>query len=614
MATNLNLQDYQVVIDGETYSLLETPATDSRLVKSEIDNVLKAIQLDELMGKLQRTGDFINLAYNSTPSKYGDIRASIGNIHDRFGVLCGKCMQEMGAIEDATKSLLPTFNRVFKFLVSGEDEIALQFLGRASSVAKKLGASMSALSGEFDKLADQSAQAMQASEKARGQELRDAEAMKKHAAELEASIAQAEELSKRLEQSRKELEKLYEEARQKTEKAEDRAFALSLVGAILTPIAQAAGAVAGAYASARNPMRMVLPPDPPQNSSEPAAQDKADSDELKQKKEAAETTLNAAKEKEKAAADKLVQEEKKLETARQEVAKADAALKAAGTAEGDDDAKKAAQKALTQAKTAQEESESARDIAQAALDKAKQATADADTRLLQAAKALADCTRKIAEEMKKQGDSYAAIAEGYRQEKLKYLDMLMAKKDKEIEVSANLKKYAVQMKNANDQEMTAEITAKALFNVIAALRQVVAVLRDMTFFWTNMASHCDKLADPSFVVDVQAMQSKSIVFKQEIYTDQQFKTGVVSYIAGWVALGRIAKDYMRASSDIRKKVMEDYGTYLDDDAARAKAKTLGGQLLGDIDTDMDAANDDKKAIETERNETRRQSDGAQKAA
>lgn len=475
MGSNQRIEDYQVVINGENFCLLDTPEADSHLVKSEKQNVLRTLQLGELMARLQRTGDFINLACQSTPEKEGELRASIGNIHDRFGALCGKCMQEMGTMDDATQLLLPSFNRVFRYLLGGEDAIAMVFLARASKVAKNISASMSALSGEFGRLAELSSLTLQASETARGQELRTDGALTRQAAELGARMAQAQELGQRLEQSRKALEQRYRQAHAQTERAEDRSFALSLLGTILTPFAQAAGAVAGAWMSARHPARAFLPPDPPQG--------RSDSGELRQGREA---------------------------------------------------------------------------------------------------------------------------AEGYRQEKLQYLDLLMSKKEQDIALCAQLRQYAAAMQHAGEQEMAAQITAKALFNAVACLRQVAAVLHGMGLFWSQMAGHCDSLADPGFALDVQTAQGLASQFKQDIYADRQFKAEAVTHVAGWVALGCMARDCARAAAGIRSQAMKDHGLCLDDAAARQKARQLGTRLLGDIDTDLGAANDDRQAIEQERNATLRQ--------
>lgn len=610
MADVLNIDDYRVDIDGEQFSLIETPRSGTRMVTAQKAQVLKTLRLDDLVSKLQRTGDFINLAYNSTPAKYGEIRAPIGRIHDRFGVLCGKCMQEMGAIESATQELLPTFNRVFKFLVNGQDSLALVFLARASSVAQKLGASMDVLAREFESLANDSSDVLQTTEKARGTELKNAEELRVRAQDLEARIAEAEELSRRLEQSRKELEKLYEEAKRKTEKAEDRSFALSMVGAVLAPIAQAAGAFAGAFAGSKTPANPQIPPDAPRKTAGADAGAKQDDDALKQEKEKAAKAADAARLKKSDAEAALAAAQKKQTQASAALLQAQAAVDEAKDAEK----KKAAEKDLSSAKLKDTEATQAATRAKDAMTQADKSLSDAEARLATASKALSDYLQNVANGLKTEGDGYAAVAEGYRQEKLKYLDLLMQKKDKEIEVSANLQKYAVEMKNAHAQEMTAELTAKALFNVIAALRQVVGVLRDMTFFWSGMSAHCGRLADPGFAAQVKAMQSESVELKRELYADPDFKKDVVRYVAGWVALGDIANEYMRATSGIRDQVKKDYENYLDDDGARRVASSLGARLLGDIQADMDAANDDKQALAAEKTATQKALETNKKAA
>ncbi|MNW22311.1 hypothetical protein D3C71_2237170 [compost metagenome] len=59
---------------------------------------------------------------------------------------------------------------------------------------------------------------------------------------------------------------------------------------------------------------------------------------------------------------------------------------------------------------------------------------------------------------------------------------------------------------------------------------------------------------------------------------------------------------------------KDYETYLDDDGARRVASSLGARLLGDIQADMDAANDDKQALAAEKTATQKALETNKKAA
>jgi hypothetical protein len=599
MADIKNIDDYKIAIGGENFSLLEIPSVSSELVKMEKKNVLQTIRLDQLVAGLRRTGDFINLAYNSTPAKYGEIRAPIGRIHHRFSVLCGKCTLQMDIIKKATEDLLPNFSRVFKYLVDGRDEMALTFLARASGQAMKLADSMESLVKDFERLADDSADALAISENARGTELKNAQELKTRAQDLEARIAEAEELSKKLAQSRQELEKLYAEAQKKAEKSEDRAFALSLVGAILTPIAQGVGAFAGAYTNARNPGAAIPPDVPPKAPGE-------DGDELTQKKNKAGQALDNAKVAESKSTAVLDSAKQALKVAEDKVAAAASAVKEADEGESRKAAVLKQEKAQADLLAVKQDLESAESASKSDGEK----TQAAKTAFANASKALSEHLEKLGGKLGQEGRSYESVAEGYRQEKLKYLDLLMQKKDKEIEVSANLQKYAVEMKNAHAQEMTAELTAKALFNVIAALKQVVVVLRDTTLFWSHMAAHCKRLADPNFVVEVELMKSASSEVKHDLYTDPQFKKEVVHYLAGWVALGQIAQDYMLATDQIRIDVDKDYGTYLGDEGARQVAAELGERLLGQIQSDVTAANADKQLLADEKARTRQNAPAA----
>lgn len=263
MSDPVNIEDYSVKIDGDTYFMKKLPPPDSKLVTDERARVLKTIKLEKLIEGLSRTGDLINLAYNATPAKFGNLRAPMAKLQDRFGGLCAKCIQEMDSVAEATRAILPNITRTFTFLLDGKDELAISFLSRCAAQAQKLSDSVGSLAKEFDALADETMKILSDAELERGVQIQKAEELRAKAKDLEAKTAEAKLLAEKLAESKKELQRLYDQAKEKAETAENRAFALSMVSAIMKPLGEGLGAFASAYSQSANPLSRLMPPATP---------------------------------------------------------------------------------------------------------------------------------------------------------------------------------------------------------------------------------------------------------------------------------------------------------------------------------------------------------------
>jgi len=613
MSDPVNIEDYSVKIDGDTYFMKKLPPPDSKLVTDERARVLKTIKLEKLIEGLSRTGDLINLAYNATPAKFGNLRAPMAKLQDRFGGLCAKCIQEMDSVAEATRAILPNITRTFTFLLDGKDELAISFLSRCAAQAQKLSDSVGSLAKEFDALADETMKILSDAELERGVQIQKAEELRAKAKDLEAKTAEAKLLAEKLAESKKELQRLYDQAKEKAETAENRAFALSMVSAIMKPLGEGLGAFASAYSQSANPLSRLMPPATPKKTKtdkdEPPKGKPESKEELEVKKGTAEKALEAAKAKKKAADTAVETAKKRVTTAKTSVEGAEKAV----TEAKDEKEKKAATETLSTAKAEKSDADvvlenKEKDQKTAATEEEK---AESNLKAIMAAlQGLGKAVSEVGTAVGQMGNDYNAAAEGYRKEKLKYLDMLMEKQDKERETLASMQRYAIEMKNMGEQEQTAEVTASALFQAIAALKQVVVVLRDASLFWSNMAEHCKRLANPAMKQDIEDFKNEDRETKLAIYREDSFKESVVRYYAGWIALQSIAEQYMRETAEVRERVKSDFANYLDDKAARAKATQLGDLLLKEFQKDLDANDKMKDGIRSAQSDTQQETKAA----
>jgi chromosome segregation ATPase len=605
MGNVAKLADYMVKIDGEQYSLTAIPEKTSKIVQDEKNRVLKSIKLDKLIRNLNRIGDLLNLAFNSTPEKFGELRASIAGVHQRFRPLCSKCERQMDSIKRSTESILPNLQMTFTLLLEEEEDVALEFLERCSEDAQALADGCSSLAEEFDKLGTDTGTALGEAEVKKGEEIKLKQELKQKAADLEAKTKRAKELAKLLAESRTELQKLYEEAKEKAETAEDRAFALAIVSAVLQPIGEGLGAAAGAFAGVMTKSQMpggnIPLPTPTPDQSREQKPAKKGADKPKKTKEELIVDQEEAKEEEKTARQKyteLKQEFDDAEAEYNELVETAAKAKEKGKEKDAKSAKRKARRKKTDLDNLKER-----------LDAAKQALDEAETKanaIATALKAGGDAIAQMGENLGQVGSDYAKIAEGYRKEKLHYLDMMMEKQKLEHEALANIEEYAERMENIGKQEQTAVMVVTALFQAIAALRQVVVVLQDASKFWSNMAEACTNLAKADVKKNINSFKKLKKETKIKMYTGKQFKEQVVRYYAGWSAIGVIAEEYAAETARIYDKVGEDFGQYLSPDQARKVTVKLGSLVAEDVRKDIDACEDIqddlKQALRESRNE------------
>ena len=257
--------DYEVMISGEKYSMTEDPKPESTVVIEQINNTLASIKLEQMCDDLTLTGDLIYCAYNGIDPKFGELRALVSGLHKSFVDLLLRSEHQMGELDATAGEILPDLRKVFRFLMSGKESTAITFLNNAATKAGKLSAGMKELSDEYKALAVLAQKAVEMAETQHGLELEQIDALKQRLGEINAQNERAVDLAARLATAVKNLQAKYEEAKSKSESSENRAFALSIIGAIMKPLAEGVGAAAGAFARSQTPgLNLPLPtPAPP---------------------------------------------------------------------------------------------------------------------------------------------------------------------------------------------------------------------------------------------------------------------------------------------------------------------------------------------------------------
>jgi hypothetical protein len=261
MADIVAKADYQVLIEGTTYSMVAVPEASSALVTKQKDRVLRNLKLDKLISNLMRAGELLFLAYNGVAG-HGELRAGVTKISDKLGTLTGDCEAAMHDFERRAKSILDNLRDCFKFLLQGKEQWAITWLGKAGTAATEMANQADGLAGRFDELGNTAVETLGKTQIAQGQAEEAREKLKRDMADLEARTAGAKKLAAELLELKPRLQALYEEAKGKAETAENRAFALALTSAVMKPIGDGLGAFAGAMTRAQSPtgMMSMMPP------------------------------------------------------------------------------------------------------------------------------------------------------------------------------------------------------------------------------------------------------------------------------------------------------------------------------------------------------------------
>jgi DNA repair exonuclease SbcCD ATPase subunit len=349
---------------------------------------------------------------------------------------------------------------------------------------------------------------------------------------MAAEAAAFEVLKENLKASSDGLNTEYNALLKRQEKAEERAFALQLTGAIL-------GGLGIVAQSANEPQNSQ-----PTEGTDVNAQTQADLDQAKKDKEAAEAAI------------------KEIDA---QIAAIDAKLDVATNEE---------REAL---RTQKEEL-----LAQKAeKTKSLEGLQTKSDKLAESAAAIGDGFSKMGEKLQENADNYDA----------RLTEIFALRKELERQERENLMKlaeYTKKIANAVIDKDSLETAIASLIVAIGCLRKVVSHLKDMVAFWKSIEVCCESLASNDTIKSVERLQRKyaalpstgeNLALRAQPYKEIGFMRVFLGYLVRWVALNEICKDYLDALQLTRSRLNE---TIREDEKGRedhwAQASMLAGSL------------------------------------
>jgi hypothetical protein len=569
MTEVVQISDYEVVIDGQSYSAIAIPAADSGVVTAERNRLLKNLKLESLISNLLRAGELLTLAYNGVAG-FGTLRGAVTSISDRLRVLAADCELTMQRFERSSRTITGNLRDCFKFLMNGREEAALLWLGKAGVAAHGMADEADDLADRFDTLGNDAVQTLVDTQKAQGETEEAKAKLEAQIADLNAKDAGARTLAEELVKQKEELQQLYNEAKEKAETAEDRAFALSIVNAIMKPLGDGLGAFAGAMTRMNSPAGMMPPNFPVQTAPAGGSAPAAGSSSL-----ADAGTPPPAHGTSPPGADNL--------PPGWSGPPPPGADRWHGTAppEGGTPPSGGASSGSTSSGTGSGN-----------VDPAVTAgVAGAGAGLAAAGTATSQMS----------GDIYS-LAENYRKQKESYLKNLLELKKVERENAAKIAEYAVRLKNSQGQATIYSATVESLLQAIGALKGISTTLRLNALFWRQMSDHCQELAESD--LDEKIEIYKTFDDRTTYYQDPDFKEQLVRYMAGWKAIEVIAASYGVECGRVRAQINEDFNKNPSTEESRRLAPILGAKLLEAANRDVDSMKAEEAQAQQELDATR----------
>jgi len=587
MADVVPLADYKVKIEGEEFQLTQIPDEKSKLVEAKKKDVLKNLNLNEMISGLKRSGSLLFLAYNGVAG-FGELRAATNGLQDKLGVLCRDSELALGRFASNTGVILGKLKLNFQYLVDRKEALALRFLGQCAETAAGMAEEATKLATRFDNLA---AETTDVCGKTQIQQAKTDDEKKKFdadLADLKAKDAYAKKLSEDLAKQRQSMQKKYDEAKAQADKAADRGFATALVGAILGPIASGVGGVAGAYLGRPTAAPSAPPPTPT-----PTSKEKTDAEEkdrkAKEAKDAADKALATAKE------DKIKADDAKSK-ATQEDTKKDTELNIAQNkakaAPNDTKLADDLKKAEEAAKKAKEEKEKTDTAATKADEEVKQKEAD-QKKAADAVTAAGRALEQAGKNLESVGAGLLDLAKQYEQEKEKYLDLMLKYQEQETQALASMAEYAIRMSAVTSSAEIAKTVSQSLCQAIAAFNTVAQILRVASGFWTQMADACKTLSSGGIQQSLKGFKPEELA---DVWKDDWFKEQTVEYMAQWKAMELICRDYSKAAADTRTEIQANIISSPSPEESMKLTPELAKKLALDAGTAKDEAERKKVAI------------------
>lgn len=521
----------------EEYDLLVKPSVDSPIVQAMVQSTLEELSMTSVIHDLERSNKLLYLAKASAfgPSEaHGKLAASLGNIHFSLMKNASNTKRSMKNIHKYSSKVLDGFNGLIIHIFNARENMVFSDLKKCANGAEKISELAKSLSEEYQDMSDKArdclsdATILQSVDEAKRIEIENR--INGMIAQREDAKEQSKILKQRITEKKQAIKKLDADRKD----AENKLFALEIVGCVTEAVGKAAGAVGSVYAQSYNPGAALA------------------------KGASSSTTDNAAPKKPATRAPTKPRKPTKPK-------KPGEKLSAAEVAEGKGEAK--------------DKTESVENTEEEIVK-----------RKIAAAKAVSEAAKSSSDGSKKLAGSYASVAEGYRQQQLAAIKMQDLLEDSRQELLGSIAKLKVLIGTSKKDEDAIANAVVALSFAIEALDKVSLSFYNVSQLWSDISENCEELGEDSDlkenIDDIVGDTSLDARARIEKYKDQTFQDEVMTYYASWTALGVVADRFEKAAGIVADEAKELIGKPLNVNNAFEISKNLARELLDDADGEL----------------------------
>lgn len=517
MEYDVNGDKQLVVREGarsECYDLTKPMGENALMVKTEKQDILHQMDLPTVISNLNNTVDLLNISYHAVygfpeQSQVFSLQKGVMDLNDKGIVV-------VTDFKDQASVVVAELVGVYRWLIKGMESVAISKLEQFASRAAGMSEQAMEMADGYQAAADRTSAVLQKVMDQNAAQVEKSAELTKMMKELEAAQESVAQIQKSLEERLSGMQQEYRRLVKVDEDERSHKQTMDIMGAVFGFLGSAAS-MAGAAINASGGAGIGAAA----GVSGADRQAQQDYDEAEKKKEELERQFEE-KEQEIAeleqkvkdlTAEKNEAEESEKEKLEQEIS--------------------AARKKVTDARKERENLEIKKKAAADKLAKLGNMLGEQGAQMQQAAAASADASSARADQMN-------AI----------YTEIMNLEKQKTEQVGL-LAKYAKQMEATVIDQHSTEAAIQSLILAVSCLKKSVVALKDIALFWSSLERSCRALASNTLKDDIKALQSADKADRIEAYQSPEIMYPIASYMAKWVAILSISRDYLTAAEKTR---------------------------------------------------------------
>lgn len=543
MEYDVNGEKQLVVREGvrsECYDLTKPMGENALMVRAEKQDIMHQMDLPTVIANLNNTVDLLNISYHAV---YGfPEQSQVFGLQKEVMDLNDKGIVVVTDFKDQASVVVAELVGVYRWLIKGMESVAISKLEQFASRAAGMSEQATEMAEGYQTAADRTSAVLQRVMDQNASQVEKSAELTKMMKELEAAQESVAEIQKSLEERLNGMQQEYRRLIKVDEDERSHKQTMDIMGAVFGFLGSAvsmAGAAMGSNVSGAGTAGADI-------------QGQQDYKEAENKKEELERQF-AEKEQE------ISELEKKLEDL---IAGKDGA----GEAEKEKLEKEisAARRKISHARNEKEDLEIKKKAAADKLHKLGNMLGTQGAQMQQAAAASADASSTRADQMN-------AI----------YTEIMNLEKQKTEQVGL-LAKYAKQMEATVIDQHSTEAAIQSLILAVSCLKKSVVALKDIALFWSSLERSCRALAGNTLKDDIKALQSADKADRIEAYQSPEIMYPIASYMAKWVAILSISRDYLTQAEKTRVHLNDTVANSDSVSMTREDHWQLASKLAGEV--------------------------------